>query len=159
MPLITIAGSVIDFPNEASSPSWAQAIIQFATLTANALSSVVGPYDILSQSFVIDAYNPGTSITIPNLAFSTSTVRAAFIKYSCSRSTDSNMVYEAGQIIIVYSANNPTGNKWEIITERAGDAQIDLEITDSGQMTVTTSSISGLNHVGRLNFSATALAQ
>lgn len=159
MPSITISGTVVDFPDTASSPDWSESIIQFAQLVEAALSTVVGPYDVVAQSFAIDAYNPGTDVTVPNLAFSTATVRAAFIKYSCERSTDDNTVYEAGQIIIVYNAENPVGNKWEIVQERVGDADIALAITDDGQFEITTTAISGLNHAGNLTYSASALAQ
>ena len=159
MPSITISGTVVDFPSTAASPDWSEAVIQFAQLVETALSSVVGPYDVSPQSFTIDSYNPGTDVTVPNLAFSTSTVRAAFIKYTCYRSTNSTTVYEAGQIIVVYNASNPSSNKWEIITERAGNASISLTISDAGQFLLTTTSVSGINHAGKLTFSASALAQ
>lgn len=159
MPQITIQGTVIDFPDSASSPDWSQAVIQFAQTVESALSSVVGAYDVAPQSFVIDSYNPSSNISIPNLSFSTTAVRAAFVKYTVYRTTTLTNAYEAGNIIVVYNSANPVGNKWEIITERAGDASISLTITDTGQFQLSTTALSGLNHAGKIVYSATSLAQ
>jgi len=158
MPLITVSGTPIQFPDEASSPSWAEAVIQFCQVVANSINSVVGPYDVAPQQFVIDSYNPG-SADIPNLAFSTSTVRAAYIRYSVYRTTNSTTVSETGQMIIVYNPNNPVGNKWEIAKDRVGDASISFSVDDTGQFSFTTTALSGINHSGNITFSAQALNQ
>jgi len=159
MPLIVIAGTPIQFPDTKASPDWSESVIQFAEAVESALSSVVGSFDVAPQSFVIDAYNPGSGIDIPNLAFSTTSVRSAFIRYTVYRNTSTTTVTEAGTITIVYNPTNPVGNKWEIIQERAGDASISISISDTGQFSLTTSTLSGLNHVGKVSYQAQALAQ
>jgi len=159
MPLITISGTVIDFPDSAASPNWSEAVIQFAKAVEDALSSVVGSFDVAPQSFSIDAYNPGSNIAIPNLSFATSAVRAAFIRYSVYRNTTSTTVTEAGDLIVVYNPTNPVGTKWEIIQQRSGSASIELSIDDTGQMLLTTSALSGLNHVGKITYVAQSLSQ
>ena len=159
MPLIVIAGTPIDFPDTASSPDWSEAVIQFATAVESALSSVVGSFDVAPQSFVLDSYNPGSNIDVPNLSFSTASVRAAFIRYSVYRNTSSTTVTESGDMIIVYNPTNPVSNKWEVIQQRVGDASISFTITDTGQMQLTTSTLAGLSHSGKLVYSAQALAQ
>lgn len=159
MPIITIAGNVIDFPSTAQSPDWSESIIQFALAVESALSSVVGSFDVAPQSFVLDSYNPGSNIDVPNLSFSTASVRAAFIRYSVYRNTSSTTVTESGDMIIVYNPTNPVGNKWEVIQQRVGDASVLLTITDTGQMQITTSTLAGLSHSGKLAYSAQAFAQ
>lgn len=158
-PIITIAGTVIDAPDSGSSPDWSPAIIQFMQAVESALASVVGSFDVAPQSFVLDSYNPGSNIDVPNLSFSTASVRAAFIRYSVYRNTSSTTVTESGDMIIVYNPTNPVGNKWEVIQQRVGDASVLLTITDTGQMQITTSTLAGLSHSGKLAYSAQAFAQ
>ena len=159
MPTITISGTVIEFPSDGASPDWAPALIQFAEVTAAALGAVVGAYDVPPQQFVIDAYNPGSGLNIPNLSFASSSVQAAYIKYSVSRTTSTQTVDEAGNIIITYNATNPVGNKWQIAQDRVGNAFVSFTISDTGQFSLSTVAISGLSHTGKLTYSATSLAK
>ncbi len=156
---LNINGSIVEFPSSAQSPNWAPAVIQFAELVALALSSVVGPFDVVPQIFTLDSYNPGTNISVNNLAFPTSSVRSAIITYNVHRTTSDGSVSESGEIEIVYDVDNPTNNKWEIAQERVGDASISFTITDAGQVQFSTSTLSGTDHSGQLAFSAKALLQ
>lgn len=159
MPKITIAGTVIDFPESSQSPNWAPAIIQFAKTVEDALSVVVGSYDVGFQTLNIDAYNPGININIQNLSFSTSVVRSFEVVYSVFRtaSAPTTIAYETGVLRAVYNPNNPINNKWEISTEKTGDGKIKLIVTDLGQVQFTTEQIGTINHTGTLSFKATAL--
>ena len=161
MPLITIAGTPISFPDEASSPSWAESVILFAETVATALNSVVGPYDVVSQQMVIDAYNtPSAGAIIPNLAFSPSTVQAAYIKYSVFRNTNTTTVSETGQIVVVYNASNPSSNKWAIARDRVGDALVSFSISDAGQVAfLIDSALTGTSYNGKITFQASALSK
>lgn len=159
MPTISIGSTVINFPNSGSSPNWAQPVIDFATAVQNTLSGLAGPADVFPQIFVINNFNPGTNIDIPNLTFSTTIVRAAFIRYAVFRSTNSASAYEAGEIKIVYNPNGPVGNKWEYDRRFIGDGQISFTITDTGQVQLTTEALSGINHTGKITYSAQALLQ
>lgn len=160
MPSITIGGTVIDFPDTGASPDWSPAIIQFAQAVELALAGLVGPYDVGPQSFNIDAYNPGTNISIPFLTFSTSEVRGAFIRYTVYRNTSTTTLSEIGNILIIYNPTNPTSNKWEISRETvSGSAQISFSITDTGQIQFTTQTLSGIDHNGLIRASAQAFEQ
>jgi hypothetical protein len=161
MPTLTINGTVIDFPDSSASPNWAPAIIAFAEAVEGALALSGGTYDVTPQSFTIDSYNAASNIDIPALAFPTSAVRSAFIRYSVYRSTDSNSAYEAGDMIIVYNANNSSGHKWALSQGNitGSGAQITFNVTDAGQIQFSTTSISGSNHVGKIGFEARSLEQ
>lgn len=166
MPVINIQGTPINFPDSAASPNWAPAVIQFAQLVANALSAVIGAYDVSPQVFILDPFNPTSSPTnVPSLSFPTTNVRAAFIKYSVFRTTSTTTSYQAGNIIVVYNPNNSVGNKWELIRDTVGKDSVSypediyFTITDAGQVQFTTNALPGINHVGRLTYTAQALVQ
>lgn len=157
--IITIGSTVIAFPSSGESPNWAQPVIDFATAVQNTLSGLAGVADVFPQTFVINNFNPGTNIDIPNLTFSTTIVRAAFVRYSVFRTTNSTTAYEAGEIKIVYNPNGPAGNKWEFDRSYVGDGQISFTITDTGQFQLNTVALGGINHTGILTYAAQALLQ
>jgi len=159
MPTIIIQGTPIEFPDSDQSPNWAPAVIQFAQAVESALSIAVGTFDVSPQVMNIDAYNPGTNVNINNLSFSTTQVRGAFIQYTVYRNTSTTTVVEGGTIEIAYNPDGPVNNKWEISRVRTGDASITFSITDVGQMQFSTSTLGGIDHVGRLSYEAKALEQ
>ena len=163
MPTIIIDGTQIDFPNTAASPDWSQGVIQFANATAAALSGLIGTGDISKQFYPLSSSNnPSSDTLITGLAFSTAAVRAGFIRYSVYRQTSgigATSVYEAGEMTVVYNANNPTNQKWELQREYVGNAQITFTVDDSGQFYFTTTAISGTSQIGQLDFVAQALVQ
>mgnify|MGYP003352840497 FL=1 len=69
MPLITISGTPIEFPDTAQSPDWSTAVILFAQTVADSINAVKGPYDVSTQPFTIDAYPSNSNVTLTNLAF------------------------------------------------------------------------------------------
>lgn len=156
MPLITISGTPINFPDTGNSPVWSDAVIQFAQTVAQVLNGIAGPFDINPQVYNMVA-NLNTNVDIPGLQFPVSNVRSANIRYDVSRSTNSTSVYEAGNILIDYNPLNPTGNKWAISQDLVGDAQITFAISDTGQFSFSTTTIAGSNHVGQISFAATTL--
>lgn len=158
MPTLNIAGVVIDFPNTAQSPDWSEAVIAFAQAVTAALNATIGPYDVPPQIQIIDAYN-GSGTTINNLSFSTSTVRAAFIKYSVYRNTSTTTLVEAGNIIAVYNPNATPGSLWNLIRSYDGEAQISFTMSDVGQLSFTTTAITGLSYNAKISYSAQALLQ
>lgn len=96
---------------------------------------------------------------MPNLNFPTSTVRSAFIRYALFRSTDSTSAYEAGQITVVYNPNGSIGSKWELVRNSDGNGFIDFNIIDTGQVQFSTTALAGINHAGKISYTAVALLQ
>lgn len=157
-PTITIQGTIIDFPDSAQSPNWADPIIQFAQAVEAALETVAGPFDIAPQLYLMVS-NVNTDVSLTNLSFPTSNVRGARITYTVFRTTTTNTVAEEGNIDIVYNPDGPTGNKWEISREKTGDALVTFSITDTGQVQFSSTVLAGLNHQGNIGYTAKALLQ
>lgn len=155
---ITISGTVIQFPSTGDSPTWSPAVIQFAEAVADTLQSIAGPFDVTPQSYSMVS-NANTNVAVPNLSFPTSNVRGAFIRYAVYRSSDSVFLAEAGDITVVYNPQGTTSNKWETIQRKVGDAQISFVVTDVGQVTFSSTSISGIGPTGTITYTAQALEQ
>lgn len=160
---ITIKGTIIEYPSSAASPNWAPALIEFAQAVEEAINSIAGTFDVAPQVQNIDTNNPSTNIDITNLTFPISQVRAATIFYTVYRKTedsgppDGQEVSEEGTLEILYNASNPATEKWHMIRAGQGDAFINFDITDSGQITFTTTALTGISHTGIVAFRAIAV--
>lgn len=152
MPTITIQGTVIDFPSEGTSPSWAGAVVQFAQAVEAALNFTVGPFDVANQIMDIDAYNPGTGVDISSLAFPVADVRGFTAVITVYRNTSSVTATQQTTIQAVYNAANSVGNKWEASQVSVGDASITFNVDDDGQITFTTTTLAGTSHNGFLSY-------
>ena len=148
---INIKGTPIEFPSTGESPNWAPAVIEFAQAVENAILSAVGPYDIPPQVFNLTS-DTNTNLDVTDLNFPTSAVRSAYIKYSVIR-IGSSTVTEAGNIMTVYD-----GSSWTLTRDYVGDANCEFNITTTGQVQITTSTLSGYTS-GKVSFSAQALEQ
>lgn len=156
MPQITISGQVIDFPDVAQSPVWAEAIIQFAEAVESALSSVAGAFDVAPQLYTMVS-NANTNVALPSLSFPTSQVQGALITYSVYRTTNSTKVSEFGTLEITYNPDGPINNKWEIAREFTGNAQVTFTVTDTGQVEFSSTALTGSSHSGLIGYTAKAL--
>lgn len=170
---ITVNNTVIDFPSSAQSPNWAPALIEFAQNTADALDGIAGEFDISPQ--VIDILNDGAEHEVASasksLSFSTTSVRAAFIRYSVYRANTPGYNHaETGLLSIVYNPSGSVGSKWEIQREFTGNqtpegtagaatSGVLFRIDDSGQVYYTAVSVTSTGYAGKLSFAAQALAQ
>lgn len=163
MPRITVKGTIFDFPNSSSSPNWSPAVIETIEALADAINSVSGTFDVPPQTQNIDANNSSVDIDLNNLSFPLIDVRAASIFYTVHRITDDSgppdgqEVAEEGTLEILYNASNLVGEKWTMIRAGQGDAKIDFDITDLGQITFTTTALTGINHTGIVAFRAVAV--
>lgn len=156
---VIIQGTVIDFPEDGASPTWAPALVQFAEAVESALANFVGTFDVSPQIFNIDAFNNVANQDITNLSFSTTEVRSVVIEYYVFRQTDSTNASESGVIYANYNDNLPTNSKWELSRQFVGDGEIDFNITDTGQVQFSTTALAGSNHTGNIGFSAKTLEQ
>jgi hypothetical protein len=161
MPTVIINGIPIEFPNTGAAPVNSEAQIQFAQAVEAALSGLISTGDVSKQIFTLNAsQNIATDVTLTGLSFSASVVRAAFIRYSVYREvTQPASASEAGEMTIIYNANNPTNQKWELQQERIGDANISFTVDDNGQFYFSTTSIGTGTHSGAVAFVAQSLSQ
>lgn len=162
MPVINIQGTIINFPDSAQSPNWAEPIIQFAEAVAQALSTVTGPFDVPPQIYTMIS-NGNTNIALPSLTFPTSNVRSAFIQYSVFRNSTgvgAVTLAEAGELIVVYNPNGSTNHKWDISNEHGGqNSGVTFTITDQGQVQFSSTVITGAGATGFIGYTAKALQQ
>lgn len=156
---LQIAGNIIEFPSSAASPNWAPGIIEFAQAVTDALQGTVGPFDVPPQIQPIDAYNPGTNISLQSATFPVSDVRSVELIYSVYRTTTTNTAYESGTLTAIYSPDNPVSQKWEVAREGVGEGFIDFTFLDTGEVQFSTTAIPGANHTGIISFQAKALLQ
>ena len=121
-----------------------------------ALSGVVGPFDISPQIYPLGpSDNPSSDTDITALNFPPSDVRAATIRYTVHRTTDTpNEVDEAGLIMIVYNDLTGTFDQSQVKTS---DASITFSVSNTGQVSFSTTNISGSNHSGFITFAAQSL--
>lgn len=126
------------------------------------MSTVVGPYDVPPQIYTMVS-NANTDVSLPALTFPTSNVRGATIQFTVFRTTSgigAETFAEEGELQIIYNANGPTGNKWEISDEHTGqNAGVTFSITDTGQVQFSSIFITGANHTGFIGYTAKALQQ
>jgi hypothetical protein len=158
---LNINGTIINFPTSAQSPDWSEAIVQFALAVTQALSSVNGPFDVPPTIYTMIS-NVNTNVPLPSLAFPTSNVRGAVITYTIYRNTTgigATSGAETGTLELIYNPNGPTGNKWEISDEHTGNANVTFSVTDQGQVTFSSTFISGANATGFIGYTAKSLQQ
>jgi hypothetical protein len=163
MPTIIVKGTPIEIPASGASPNWSPAIIEAFQALSDAVNSFTGTFDVAPQSLSIDSFNPGIDVTIDNLVFPPLDVRASTIFYSVHRLTadsgsgDQKDVSEGGTIEVVYNDSRGAGLKWEIVRSYVGNASITFKITDTGQVTFTTTTLTGINHTGLISYRAIAV--
>lgn len=163
MPKLLIKGTPIQLVDSAGSPNWAPSVIEAIEALTDAVNSVTATFDVSPQTQNIDANNSSTDVSINNLSFPSSDVRAATVYYSVYRKTDDSgppdgqEVTEAGTLEINYNNSRPVNQKWEMVRSGGGFAYVTFEITDLGQITFSTIPLTGINHVGILSFRAIAI--
>lgn len=157
MPNIIFAGTTVAFPDSGSSPNWSGAVIQAMQLISEALAISSGPFDIPPQNYVMTA-NVNSNVDIPNLSFPVTDVSGAIVFYTVGRHTDSVAVSQTGFLLLNYDSSRGVGLKWQVMDQFTNSgAQITFSMTDVGQVQFSTTSISGSNFVGHIQFRALAV--
>jgi len=156
MPTITISGTPIEFPNTATSPDWSESVIQFAEAVELALQSAIGEFDVPPQVFTLPN-NVNTNLDLPNLSFSTTEVRSVTIEFAVFRSTDSNITEAKGRLNMLFDDDS---NNW--LLQREDDvgnitSEVTFNVTNQGQVQISTTSLVGTNYQGVISYSAEAL--
>lgn len=152
---LIIGNEEFEFPVVGTNPQWGEEVTDWAEAVTDALTNVIQPNDILVQSATI-ANNRTTPASIPGFSFDTSEVVAINAEYIVKRTTDSpatNLV-ESG-----YITGNFDGNSWSISQRSNGFSGVEFDITTGGQITYTSSDISGTNYVGQISFKARVFNQ
>lgn len=160
MPLINIAGTLIQFPDSSSNPNWSPAIIQFAEAVESALAGLAGSFDVPPQTYTMVS-SVNTNVDLPSLSFPPSQVLSATIGYTILRdpdtATSNNIVTQTGSIVITYNSDGGVGEKWVQTHEFDGDASVTFSVTDVGQVQFSSTSIGVGTHAGQITYYAKSL--
>lgn len=158
---ITILGTTITLPSSGSAPNWAPAIIEAFKAIESALKLSASTYDIPAKTQTLTFSSGSADIT--DLNFPTADVRSAVIYYAVHRqltsgATVTNEVTESGTLEIAYNNFRTAGQKWEVVRTGEGDASISFSVSDLGQVSFTTTALSGSGtHTGIISYRATSL--
>ena len=155
---VTIQGTIYKIPKPDANPPWGEEAYDFFLALATAFSTVVGPADIVETSATI-ANTQVVATNVVGLSFDPALVRGAFIDYVIYRMTSTTVAKEAGELIILYDAAASVGNKWTFTRESNADAGVVFQITDGGQITYTSDTLSGTGYMAKMTFRARGILQ
>lgn len=150
---LTIRGKTFNYPTQGEDPIWGEDGTDWAVEVTEVLGDLISDGDILQTTFSI-VNNQTTPADVVGLLIDTGVVRSAIIDYSVYRVSDTNPSGNAenGTIFAVYDNSASSGNKWKISIEHNGNAGINLDITDLGQFTYTSTDIGAAGYVGIMKF-------
>lgn len=161
MPIsLIVNGTPYNYPVPGENPEWGGDATAWAKAITDAISTLLGPGDILTSTFSIDN-NTMSETNINGLLFDPGTVRAANIEYAVYRISTSNPTgnTESGKIQIVYDDNATLTNKWQLTQSATGNCGVSFTIDDSGQLKYKSTDIGTLGYSGSIRFSAKALTK
>jgi hypothetical protein len=138
---LQIGNDIYPFPDEGENPSYGEDVTEWAQAVTDALENVQGPNDILLSSATLNN-NQTTYEDVNGLVFNTGEVQAIEIDYFVVRTYDAGVtvIAESGKMI-----GNYNGSVFVISVENVGDAGVDFDITNAGQVQYISSDLA--NHV------------
>lgn len=151
MSRIVIVGSEeFELPDQGANPDYGEELTDFFVAISEALETIQQPNDILRTTAVI-SNNISSPTAISGFSFNTAEVRSINAEFYIKRTTDApaNNLTESGFI-----EGNYTGSDWTIAIRSEGNAGVTLDITAGGQITYTSTNVSGSNYSGIIVFKA-----
>lgn len=147
---LVIGTEEFEFPIQGSNPDYAEEVSDWAQAVTDALSTVQQPNDVTrTQATILN--NITTPATINGFQFDVTEVRSINSEYLITRTTDVPAVnlVESGFI-----EGNFDGSTWSIAIRSLSNAGVNFDITNSGQITYTSSNLTGTNYKGTILFRA-----
>jgi hypothetical protein len=153
--IVIVGNEEFELPVQGSNPDYGEQLTDFFVAVADALSTVQQPNDLLPTQASINN-NQTSFVNIPGFSFDTTEVIAINGEYIVNRSTTfpSQKLTESGLI-----QGNYDGNSWTISLSSDGDAEIEFDITSSGQIQYKTSELVGSGYEGTIIFKAKVFNQ
>lgn len=147
---VLLGSESFEIPLENENPGYGEELSDFFESVAESINNLQSATDIPLTTSIINN-NVSTPVSIPGFAFSTALVQSIDAEYLVFRSTVSPAVKyaERGEIKGSYD-----GSAWNISITREGDAGVSLDITAGGQITYTSSNITGSGYVSTIKFRA-----
>lgn len=151
MPKTLIIGTEeFDFPVVGDSPDWGEQVTDWAEAVSDSLQNVQQPNDVLRTTALI-ANNQTTFASITGFSFDTSEVISINSEFIITRTTVSpaNNLVESG-----YIQGNFNGSTWIFTIESNGNAGVEFQITDGGQVQYKSTDVTGTSYEGVIIFRA-----
>ncbi len=151
---VIIGNKSFEIPDPGETEGWGEDTTDYLIAIADALTTVQGPNDILQTTAPI-ANNVTTPTPISGFAFSTANVLSISSEYFITRTFDNgtSTVAESGTIIGSFD-----GSEFTISVESEGETGVEFDITNTGQVTYTSSDLTDYT-TGSINFTAKTLDQ
>lgn len=154
---LIINNTPYNYPTSGDEPGWGGEATGWAEGVTNVLSDLLGPNDILETAFNI-ANNQTSFSDVTGLIFNAASVRAAEIRYSIYRRSNTNPSGKTEFGILQIAYDNNVG--WSINQGNLlGSAGVTFEITPAGQVRYKSTDIGALNYIGTMKFRAKTLQQ
>lgn len=152
---IIISGTTYNIPVQGEEEPWGPSITSILQALAAASTTTNAPGDITTTSFSI-ANNISSPSPITGMNFDPAIVRSSTVTYSIDRSAGGVELAEQGFLLVSY---NTTSNSWELARYGSGsDAGLTFTIS-SGQISYTSSNLTGSSYQGLMKFSAKSSSQ
>lgn len=151
MPKLRVDGTVYDYPSAGREPGYGEDATGWAEGVTGVLDSLSGLGTINETQSTIDN-NVLVPSPIAGFVFSASQVEGADISYRVYRKTDTQEFSEKGTLSVVYKPGD--ADKWFISREISvgDDSQLAFDIDVNGQVTYTSSNVTGANYMGFIKF-------
>jgi hypothetical protein len=151
---VQIGSKIYIIPEAGDNPGYGEDTTAFFEGIVDALADIQGPNDILITSANL-ANNQTTPASVPGLVFNTGQVQHIEASFLLIR------VYDSGATTVTESGKlygNYDGSQFYLQIESVGDAGVNFDITNSGQVTYT--SDNKTNHVSTtIRFKASTIDQ
>lgn len=143
---LTVNNIPFEFPTEGEQAPWGQNVTDFSTEVAKVLNSLKGASDILETPAII-ANNVTTFTDIPDFKFNPLTVRSFAVRCNVYRSAGATELVEE---LVFVGLKTATG--WKIQQDGIGNAGIELDITNLGQVQYKSSNMVGAPYTALMKF-------
>lgn len=151
---LQIGSDIFEYPEQGTNPGWGEEATAWAEAVTDALKTVQGPNDILLTSAAL-SNNITTFTDIPGFNFDTSDVQSITADAFIIR------VYDSGTTTVTQSATitgNYDGSTFYIAVQSVGDAGMQFNITNAGQVQYKSSDLT--NHTSTtIRFKAKTIDQ
>lgn len=151
---VTIKGIEYLVPTP-SDEAWGQSTTDLLLAMVDALNASASAGDIADNTEVIILNNQTTPQNVTNLVFDNAVTKSASIDYYIYRVAGSTELGEVGTIRLIYK---DVANSWALDRTQGGDnCGVEFDVDSSGQVTYTSSSLSGSPYSGVMKYRARSI--
>ena len=153
--VLTIGNESFDIPNEGENGNYGESISDYLEAVSTALATVQQRNDIpITTAAILN--NIAAPAPVAGFSFDTAEVISINCEFIVTRTTD---VPAVSLVSNGFIQGNFNGTAWNITVESINDAGVSFDITSGGQITYTSSNLTGSNYSGSILFKAKVFNQ